>query len=157
MITLLPQEPSLPPCRPALQILLVEDNSADVRLTEEAFKEGHVNTWLQVARDGEEALAILRRQAPFTDAARPDIVLLDLNLPRKDGFEVLAEIKNDEELRHTPVVVLTTSNVLEDVQRTYDLHANCYIRKPVDFEDFLRVVRQIDEFWLSLVELPLRA
>ena len=137
-----------------IEILLVEDNPGDVRLTIEALKEGRVRNRLSVARDGVEALAFLRRQGPHAQAPRPDLILLDLNLPRKDGREVLAEIKDDAVLRRIPVVVLTTSKAEEDVLRTYDLHANCYITKPVDLEQFIMVVRSIDDFWLSVVRLP---
>ncbi len=137
-----------------IQILLVEDNPGDVRLTIEALKEGKVSNTLSVARDGVEALSFLRREGPHGKAARPDLILLDLNLPKKDGREVLAEIKDDSSLRRIPVVVLTTSKAEEDILRTYDLHANCYITKPVDLEQFISVVRSIDDFWLSVVRLP---
>ncbi len=137
-----------------IEILLVEDNPGDVRLTIEALKEGKVRNNLSVARDGVEALTFLRREGPFTAASRPDLILLDLNLPKKDGREVLADIKNDPVLRRIPVVVLTTSKAEEDILRTYDLHANCYITKPVDLEQFISVVRSIDDFWLSVVRLP---
>jgi two-component system, chemotaxis family, response regulator Rcp1 len=137
-----------------IEILLVEDNPGDVRLTIEALKEGKVRNRLSVARDGVEALAFLRREGPHATAARPDLILLDLNLPRKDGREVLGEIKDDAQLRRIPVVVLTTSKAEEDILRTYDLHANCYINKPVDLEQFISVVRSIDDFWLSVVRLP---
>jgi CheY-like chemotaxis protein len=137
-----------------IEILLVEDNPGDVRLTIEALKEGKVRNHLSVARDGVEALAFLRREGPHANAARPDLILLDLNLPKKDGREVLAEIKEDSRLRRIPVVVLTTSKAEEDILRTYDLHANCYITKPVDLEQFISVVRSIDDFWLSVVRLP---
>ena len=137
-----------------IEILLVEDNPGDVRLTIEALKEGKVSNRLSVARDGVEALAFLRRVGPHANAVRPDLILLDLNLPRKDGREVLAEIKEDSHLRRIPVVVLTTSKAEEDILRTYDLHANCYITKPVDLEQFISVVRSIDDFWLSVVRLP---
>jgi CheY-like chemotaxis protein len=140
-----------------IEILLVEDNPGDVRLTIEALKEGKVRNNLAVAKDGVEALAFLRRQGSYTDANRPDLILLDLNLPRKDGREVLAEIKEDPALRRIPVVVLTTSKAEEDIVRTYDLHANCYITKPVDLEQFISVVRSIDDFWLSVVRLPPKA
>ncbi|WP_426756872.1 response regulator [Myxococcus sp. Y35] len=139
-----------------IEILLVEDNPGDVRLTIEALKEGKVRNRLSVARDGVEALAFLRRVGAYSNAARPDLILLDLNLPRKDGREVLAEIKVDPSLRRIPVVVLTTSKAEEDILRTYDLHANCYIAKPVDLEQFISVVRSIDDFWLSVVRLPPR-
>jgi chemotaxis family two-component system response regulator Rcp1 len=135
-------------------ILLVEDNAGDVRLTREALHEGKVANRLIVAADGIEALAILRRAGIHADAPRPDLILLDLNLPKKDGREVLAEIKQDPELRRIPVVVLTTSKAEEDILRTYNLHANCYITKPVDFDKFVSVVKTIDEFWLTVVRLP---
>ncbi|MBX9789075.1 MAG: response regulator [Pirellulales bacterium] len=138
----------------AVEILLVEDNPGDVRLTLEALHEGKVKNNLAVARDGEEALAILRRHGPHAGAPRPDLILLDLNLPKKDGREVLAEIKADPELKCIPVVVLTTSKSEEDVLRSYELNANCYITKPVDLEQFIRVVRAIEDFWLTLVVLP---
>ena len=137
-----------------VEILLVEDNPGDVRLTIEALKEGKVHNTLSVARDGVEALAFLRREGAFARASRPDLILLDLNLPRKDGREVLAEIKEDPLLRRIPGVVLTPSKAEEDILRTYDLHANCYIAKPVDLEQFISVVRSIDDFWLSVVRLP---
>jgi two-component system, chemotaxis family, response regulator Rcp1 len=137
-----------------IEILLVEDNPGDVRLTIEALKEGKVSNRLSVARDGVEALAFLRREGPHATAPRPDLILLDLNLPRRDGREVLAEIKADARLRRIPVVVLTTSNAEEDILRTYDLHANCYINKPVDLDQFISVVRSIDDFWLTVVRLP---
>lgn len=140
-----------------VEILLVEDNPGDVRLTIEALKEGKVRNNLSVVKDGVEALAFLRREGPFAGATRPDLILLDLNLPKKDGREVLAEIKEDGALRRIPVVVLTTSKAEEDILRTYDLHANCYITKPVDLEQFISVVRSIDDFWLSVVRLPPKA
>lgn len=133
-----------------IEILLVEDNAADVRLTQEALREGKVRNNLYVARDGEEALEYLRRPA----SVRPDLVLLDLNLPRKDGRQVLAEIKSDPDLQTIPVVVLTTSSAEADIQKSYKLHANCYIQKPVDLEQFVQVVKSIDEFWLTVVRLP---
>ena len=135
-------------------ILLVEDNPGDVRLTQEAFREGKVDNRLLVASDGIDAMALLRRQGAHADAPRPDLVLLDLNIPRMDGLQVLAEIKADPGLRRVPVVVLTTSRAEEDIGRTYDLGANCYITKPVDFDRFLAVVRAIDAFWLNTVHLP---
>jgi chemotaxis family two-component system response regulator Rcp1 len=140
-----------------VEILLVEDNPGDVRLTIEALKEGKVRNNLSVVKDGVEALAFLRREGNFAGATRPDLILLDLNLPKKDGREVLAEIKEDGALRRIPVVVLTTSKAEEDILRTYDLHANCYITKPVDLEQFISVVRSIDDFWLSVVRLPSKA
>jgi two-component system, chemotaxis family, response regulator Rcp1 len=137
-----------------IEILLVEDNPGDVRLTEEALREGKVKNRLHVARDGVEAIEFLRRQGKFANATRPDLVLLDLNLPRKDGREVLAEIKNDPDLKMLPVVVLTTSSAEADILRTYSLHANCYIQKPVDLDQFVQVVKSIDDFWLTVVRLP---
>lgn len=137
-----------------VSILLVEDNPGDIRLTQEALREGRVRNELQVARDGVEALDLLCRRGQFANAARPDLILLDLNLPRKDGREVLAELKAHGDLRRIPVVVLTTSQAEEDILASYDLHANCYISKPVDLDRFIAVVRSIDEFWLSVVELP---
>lgn len=137
-----------------IEILLVEDNPADVRLTQEALKEGRVRNSLHVARDGVEALAFLRREKGFENAVRPDLILLDLNLPRMGGSEVLEVIKRDPDLRRIPVVVLTTSKAEEDIVRSYDRHANCYISKPVDLEQFFEVVKSIDDFWLSIVKLP---
>jgi CheY-like chemotaxis protein len=137
-----------------IEILLVEDNPADVRLTQEALREGKVRNRLSVARDGAEALAFLRREGAFAAAPRPDLILLDLNLPRKDGREVLAEVKQDPVLRRIPVVVLTTSSAEVDILKSYELHANCYITKPVDLEQFVTVVRSIDDFWLTVVRLP---
>lgn len=138
-----------------VEILLVEDNPGDVRLTVEAFKEGKVLNNLNVVEDGEEAMAYLRREGAYADKQRPGLILLDLNLPRKDGREVLKEVKADKSLRYIPVVVLTTSQAEEDVFRSYDLSANCYITKPVDLEKFITVVRYIEEFWLAIVRLPL--
>jgi len=137
-----------------IEILLVEDNAADVRLTEEALREGKVRNNLHVARDGMEALEFLKRQGKFAKATRPDLILLDLNLPRRDGREVLAEIKNDPDLKMIPVVVLTTSSAEADILKSYKLHANCYITKPVDLEQFVSVVKSIDDFWLTVVRLP---
>jgi CheY-like chemotaxis protein len=137
-----------------VEILLVEDNPGDVRLTIEALKEGKVQNNLHVAADGVEALAFLRRQDEHADAPRPDLILLDLNLPRKDGRELLAEIKEDPHLRRIPVVILTTSKAEEDILKTYDLHANCYITKPVDLDQFITVVKSIEDFWLTVVKLP---
>ena len=137
-----------------VEILLVEDNPGDVRLTKEALKEGKVYSNLHWAKDGVEALEFLRRQGKFADAPRPDIILLDLNLPKKDGREVLSEIKNDDDLKRIPVVILTTSKAEEDVLRSYQLHANCYVTKPVDLEKFIGVVESIDKFWLTVVTLP---
>jgi CheY-like chemotaxis protein len=137
-----------------IEILLVEDNPGDVRLTQEAFKEGKVSNNLNVARDGVEALAYLRQEGEYASAPRPDVILLDLNLPKKDGREVLAEIKEDPDLRRIPVVVLTTSLAEQDILRSYNLHANCYITKPVDLERFITVVKSIETFWLTVVKLP---
>ncbi len=137
-----------------VEILLVEDNPGDERLTREALKEGKVYNTLHWVKDGVEAMAFLRKEGKYGSAPRPDIVLLDLNLPRKDGREVLEEIKTDEDLKRIPVVVLTTSKAEEDVLRTYNLHANCYVTKPVDLEKFIVVVKSIDVFWLTIVTLP---
>jgi two-component system, chemotaxis family, response regulator Rcp1 len=137
-----------------MEILLVEDNPGDVRLTKEALKEGKVYSNLHAVKDGVEAMEFLRREGRFRGVPRPDIILLDLNLPRKDGREVLQEIKSDESLKRIPVVVLTTSKAEEDVLRTYNLHANCYVTKPVDLEKFMVVVKTIDSFWLTVVTLP---
>jgi CheY-like chemotaxis protein len=140
--------------RGAVEILLVEDSPGDIRLTVEAMKDAKVVNRLSVVKDGEEALAFLHREGRYREAVRPDLILLDLNLPKKDGREVLAEIKEDPELRRIPVVVLTTSTAEQDIFKTYDLHANCYITKPVDLEQFMRVVRLVDDFWLTIVKLP---
>jgi CheY-like chemotaxis protein len=137
-----------------IEILLVEDNPGDMRLTKEALKEGKVYNNLHWAKDGVEALEFLRRDGKHARAPRPDIILLDLNLPKKDGREVLSVIKNDDQLKHIPVVVLTTSKAEEDVVRSYNLHANCYVTKPVDLEKFISVVHAIDRFWLTVVTLP---
>ncbi|MBI3979821.1 MAG: response regulator [Chloroflexi bacterium] len=139
-----------------IEILLVEDNPGDVRLTVEALKEGKVLSNLHVVEDGQAALAYLRQEGKYAGAARPDVILLDLNLPRMDGREVLALIKADERLRAIPVVILTTSKAEEDILRSYHLHANCYITKPVDFEQFIGVVRSIESFWFTIVKLPSR-
>ena len=137
-----------------IEILLVEDNPGDVRLTQEALSEAKVRNNLAVAKDGVEALSYLRREPPFEEASRPDLILLDLNLPRKDGREVLAEIKADANLRRLPVVVLTTSSAEKDVLESYNLYANCYITKPVDLDQFVRIVSSIEDFWLTIVKLP---
>ena len=137
-----------------VEILLVEDNPGDVRLTMEALKEAKLINRLNVVADGVEALEYLHGQGRFAQAPRPDLVLLDLNLPRKDGREVLEEMKNDPSLRTIPVVVLTTSRAEEDMLRAYNLHANCYIAKPVDFTQFMHVVKSIESFWLEIVKLP---
>ncbi len=138
----------------SIAILVVEDNPADVRLIEEALREGKFKNRLNVVPDGVEALAYLRRQDRYREARRPDLVLLDLNLPKKDGREVLAEIKSDEELKSIPVVILTTSKAQEDIMRTYHLNANCFITKPVGIDEFIKVVQEIEEFWLNIVKLP---
>ncbi len=135
-----------------VEILLVEDNPGDVRLTMEAFKEGKICNHLSVVGDGVEALAFLRRDPPFTDAPRPDLILLDLNLPRTNGRDVLSEIEEEEDLRNIPVVVLTTSNSEKDILSTHDLHASCYINKPVDFGQFVTVVKLIEDFWFTIVK-----
>jgi CheY-like chemotaxis protein len=137
-----------------IEILLVEDNPGDARLTLEAMREAKVRNRIHVVEDGVEALEFLRRQGRFGEAPRPDLILLDLNLPRKDGREVLAEVKTDPDLKRIPVVVLTTSRAEEDVLRAYNLHANCYVTKPVDLEQFMKIVSQIDEFWVKVVTLP---
>ena len=138
----------------AIEILLVEDNPGDARLTIEAMREAKMRNRIHVVEDGVEAMEFLRHQGRFGDAPRPDLILLDLNLPRKDGREVLAEVKSDPDLRRIPVVVLTTSRAEEDVLRAYDLHANCYVTKPVDLAQFMKIVSQIDEFWVKVVTLP---
>jgi two-component system, chemotaxis family, response regulator Rcp1 len=137
-----------------VEILLVEDNPGDARLTREALKEGKIRNTLHHALDGVEAMAFLRREGAHSDAPAPDIVLLDLNLPRKDGRQVLSEMKQDPRLRSIPVVVLTTSEAEQDIVRTYELHANCYITKPVDLEKFIEIIRAIEDFWLAVVRLP---
>ncbi len=138
----------------AVEILLVEDSPGDVRLTQEALKDSKLYNNLNVVPDGVEAMAFLRRQEQYTNAPRPDLILLDLNLPRMDGRQVLQEIKNDENLKRIPVVVLTTSSNETDIFITYNLHANCYISKPVDFTQFINVVKSIEHFWFSIVKLP---
>jgi len=138
----------------AVEILLVEDSPGDVRLTQEALKDSKLYNNLNVVPDGVEAIAFLRRQGEYANAPRPDLILLDLNLPRMDGRQVLQEIKNDENLKRIPVVVLTTSSNETDIFITYNLHANCYISKPVDFTQFINVVKSIESFWFSIVKLP---
>jgi chemotaxis family two-component system response regulator Rcp1 len=138
----------------SINILLVEDNLGDVRLTLEALKEGKVKNEISVAKDGVEAMAFLRREGQYANALRPDVILLDLNLPKKDGHEVLAEIKQDPILKRIPVVILTTSETEEDIQETYRMHANCYITKPVDLDQFITVIKSIETFWLTVVKLP---
>jgi CheY-like chemotaxis protein len=137
-----------------IEILMVEDNPGDVRLTVEALKEGKVRNKLHVVEDGVEAMAFLRGEGEYADAPRPDLILLDLNLPKKDGREVLAEIKGDPNLRRIPVVILTVSEANEDILKTYDLHANCYVTKPVDLDQFIVVVKSVEDFWLTIVKLP---
>lgn len=137
-----------------IEILLVEDNPADIRLTKEALKESRIRTNLNVVQDGEQALAYLKRQGQQAAARRPHLILLDLNLPKKDGREVLAEIKLDPELSRIPVVVLTTSSSEVDVVQSYGLHANCYIVKPVDFQQFTEVIRSVEDFWFEVAKLP---
>jgi CheY-like chemotaxis protein len=137
-----------------VEILLVEDNPGDVRLTIEALKEGKIKNNLHVARDGVEALNFLMQENKFEDVPKPDLILLDLNLPRKDGRELLAEIKDDPLLKRIPVVILTTSKAEEDILRTYELYANCYITKPVDLDQFISVVKAVEDFWLTVVKLP---
>jgi CheY-like chemotaxis protein len=142
------------PAGQPIEVLLVEDDPGDVLLIQEAFADNKLLNNLSVVNDGEQALAYLRREGEYAQATRPDLVLLDLNLPRKDGREVLAEVKGDEALRTIPIVVLTTSEAEEDVLRSYQLHANAYVPKPVDFERFVAIVRQIDDFFVSVVRLP---
>ena len=146
-----PQETVTP-----IEVLLVEDDPGDILMTREAFEEHKVHNRLTVVSDGAEALAYLRHEGSYAEAVRPDLVLLDLNLPRRDGREVLAEIKKDEDLHHIPVVVLTTSQADEDILCSYQLHANAYVTKPVDFDRFISVVRQIDDFFVTVVKLPPR-
>jgi len=138
----------------SVEVLLVEDNPGDVRLVLESLKDGGLSKNLSVVKDGVEALAFLRREGKYSRAPRPHLIMLDLNLPKKDGREVLAEIKEDPDLRRIPVVILTTSESEQDIVRTYDLHANCYITKPVDLEKFVQVVKSIEEIWLSSLKLP---
>jgi chemotaxis family two-component system response regulator Rcp1 len=140
-------------CR-QVEILLVEDNPGDVRLTQEAFSEGRLRNNLSVVENGVEAMAFLRQEDKYAMAPRPDIILLDLNLPKKDGREVLAELKRDPHLKRIPVIVLTTSRDEQDVLRVFDMHANCYVTKPVVLDEFIAVVKEIEDFWLMLVELP---
>ena len=137
-----------------LELLLVEDNPGDVRLTVEALREGRVYNKIHMVDDGVEALAFLRREGRYANAHRPDLILLDLNLPKKDGREVLAEIKADKSLKLIPVVVLTTSEAEQDILRAYNLHANCYVTKPLDLDQFMSVLKSIENFWLTVVKLP---
>ncbi len=137
-----------------VDILLVEDNEGDVRLAREALKDGKIHNNLYVVEDGEDALEFLYKRGAYADAPRPDLILLDLNLPRKSGREVLAEVKSDPDLKRIPVVILTVSKDEEDILRAYNLHANCYVTKPLDFEQFVKIAKTIEEFWLSIVRLP---
>lgn len=137
-----------------VNILLIEDNPGDVRLTQEAFKEGQISIDLNVVMDGVEAIRYLRKEAPYDEASTPDLILLDLNLPKRDGREVLEEIKTDQNLKRIPVVVLTTSNAEQDILKSYNLHVNCYINKPVDFDKFFDIIQKIEDFWLSTAILP---
>jgi CheY-like chemotaxis protein len=140
----------------SVEILLVEDNAGDIRLTLEALKSAKISNNINVVRDGVEAMAYLRREGEYVDATRPGLMLLDLNLPRKSGYEVLEEVKSDEDLRRIPVVVLTSSKAEEDVLRSYNLHANSYVTKPVGLQEFAKVVSAIEGFWLTIVQLPPR-
>lgn len=137
-----------------IEILLVEDSPGDVRLTIEALKEGKVHNNLHVVRDGVEAMKFLSKEGEYSGVPHPDLILLDLNLPKKDGREVLKEIKSDSRLKRIPVVILTISSAEEDILKTYNLHANCYITKPVDLDQFIKVVKSIEDFWLEIVRLP---
>ncbi len=137
-----------------IDVLLVEDSKADVRLTREALKNGKLKVNLDVAYDGEEALAFLKKKGEYKDAQRPDLILLDLNLPKKDGREVLKEIKEDKDLKRIPVVILTVSKDEEDIMKTYDLGANCFITKPVGLEQFIKIVKSIEDFWFMIAKLP---
>ena len=137
-----------------VEILLVEDNSGDIRLTKEALKDAKVLLNLSVVEDGEEAMAFLQKEGKYADKPRPDLILLDLNLPKKDGRKVLAEIKTDEDLKSIPVVVLTVSKDEQDILKTYNHHANCYITKPINLDDFFNVLKSIEDFWLAIVKLP---
>jgi len=139
-----------------IEILLVEDNPADVQLTIEALKDAKLNNHLSVAEDGVEATAFLRREGKYANAPRPDLILLDLNMPRKNGREVLKDIKSDEDLKTIPVVILTTSEAEQDIVKSYRLNANCYVTKPVDFFQFMKVVKAIEDFWMCIVKLPPR-
>lgn len=137
-----------------VEVLLVEDNPGDIRLTQEAFKDGRVLVNLTVASDGVEAMEVLNRKGAYANSRRPDLILLDLNLPKKNGREVLVEIKADEYLKRIPVIIMTTSKAEQDIHRAYNLNANCYITKPVELDEFLNVVRSIEDFWLTIVTLP---
>jgi chemotaxis family two-component system response regulator Rcp1 len=137
-----------------VDILLVEDNEGDARLAKEAMRDSKIRNTLHHVTDGEEAMAFLRKEGKYAKVPRPDLILLDLNLPKKDGRQVLAEIKNDDELKRIPVVILTVSSAEEDILKTYNLHANCYITKPIDLSQFMKVVRSVEDFWLTIVKLP---
>lgn len=138
----------------AIEILLIEDNPADTRLLLEAFKDGKVHNHINTLTNGIDALAFLRKEGIFSNVNRPDIILLDLNLPKKDGREVLQEVKSDRDLKNIPVVILTSSSAEEDILRSYNLHANCYINKPVDLDQFMNIVKSIENFWMTIVKLP---
>ncbi|MCD4737132.1 MAG: response regulator [Bacteroidales bacterium] len=138
----------------SIEVLLIEDSPGDVRLTKEALKEGRILNNLHVVNDGVEAMSFLKKEGEYKSSTTPDLILLDLNMPKKDGREVLSEIKADPKLKSIPVVVLTTSSAEEDILKSYDLHANCYITKPVDLDQFIEVVKSINEFWLNIVKLP---
>ena len=135
-------------------ILLVEDNHADILLTREAFKEGTIPHEMNAVNDGVEAISYLKRAGKYADAARPDIILLDINLPKKNGFEVLAEIKQDPDLKHIPAIILSTSSSKHDIRKAYEMHANCYLIKPIELEDFLRVIRSLEDFWFNVAAIP---
>lgn len=137
-----------------VEILMVEDNPGDIRLTMEAVKDAKISNNINVVNDGVEAMDYLQRKGKYTQAVRPDLILLDLNLPRKNGTEVLKEIKEDPDLRRIPVVILTVSQAEEDIIRTYNLHANCYIKKPIEFNEFIKVIQALEDFWFSIVKLP---
>ncbi len=138
----------------SIEVLLIEDSPGDVRLTKEALKEGKILNNLHVVNDGVEAMIFLKKEEKYQSSPTPDLILLDLNMPKKDGREVLAEIKADTKLKSIPVVILTTSSAEEDILKSYDLHANCYITKPVDLDQFIKVVKSINDFWLNIVKLP---
>lgn len=137
-----------------VKILLIEDNEADIRLTRESIREAKIRNKLYVTRDGEEAMEFLQKKGEHKDAVTPDLILLDLNLPKKDGREVLKDIKNDTDLSHIPVVVLTTSEAEKDIMKSYQLHANCYVTKPMGLDGFVEVISAIEDFWLTIVKLP---
>jgi CheY-like chemotaxis protein len=142
------------PAKHPIEILLIEDNAGDIRLAVEAFKDAALPNHVSVVRDGEEALAFLRREGAYANAPRPEFILLDLNMPKKDGREVLREVKSDNDLKIIPVIVLTTSVAPMDIVQSYDLHANGYIQKPADYDEFLELIQQLDTLWFSVVQLP---